>query len=195
MEIGLNRWMLGFTCLLASCASSPGTATVPTDPTTAVAAVAANVSVLPPVTLHKTAPNVTFLDASLKSHALDEFKGKFVVLAFFAHWCGVCQKEMPVLQQFATDFKGQNAVVIPIEATGATPDIVKAFADLVSPGMTLYHDPGQAAPKAYLVERFPTLYFISSDFMVQEQVQGAVPEDYLKARYTLYGGAGAPAKP
>ena len=187
----LNRLALGIAMVLAGCAGTPVTSTV----AVAGGATAAAATVLPPVVLHQMAPNVTFQDGDGTSHTLNEFKGKFVVLAFFAHWCGVCQKEMPVLQQFATDYKDKNAVVVGIESTGAPPDIVKSFADLITPGMTLYHDTSLAAPKTFLVERFPTLYIISPDFSVQEAVLGAASADYLKARYQLYVTQAASPQP
>jgi thiol-disulfide isomerase/thioredoxin len=152
-------------------------------------AAAASVAPLPPVVLHEAARNIQFTDTAGATHHLDEFKGKYVLLVFFAHWCGICQHELPVMEDFGTKYKDKNTVVVPVEATGAGADIVKAFADRYKIGMPLYYDTSMAAASTYLVDHYPFTYMISPDFTAQENVLGPATFQYLEQRYNLYGGA------
>ena len=45
---------------------------------------------------------------------LSDFKGKVIVLNFWATWCGPCRKELPSLSQLSTDLKDKNFKMIGI---------------------------------------------------------------------------------
>jgi thiol-disulfide isomerase/thioredoxin len=47
------------------------------------------------------APAVTFADESGKPHSLADFRGKVVLVNFWATWCGPCKREMPSLDRMA----------------------------------------------------------------------------------------------
>ena len=44
--------------------------------------------------------NVVFKDANQKDVNLDDYKGKLIILNFWATWCAPCRKEMPQLLTF-----------------------------------------------------------------------------------------------
>ena len=46
--------------------------------------------------------------------ALSQYKGKIIVLNFWATWCPPCREEMPVLSQLYKDYKNKNVVVLGI---------------------------------------------------------------------------------
>ncbi|MEZ5814558.1 MAG: TlpA disulfide reductase family protein [Alphaproteobacteria bacterium] len=55
------------------------------------------------------APNFTFTDTNGKTHALRDFKGKIIILNFWASWCPPCIKEFPHFITAAKEF--ENDVV------------------------------------------------------------------------------------
>ena len=138
-----------------------------------------------PLVMRQAAPPVRFLDAAGEAHGLDEWKGRFMVLMFFSVTCAVCQAEVPKIQTFAAKY-GPEAVVIPVEATGASAADVAAFASTYKVAMPLYHDPDRRAANTYLVKFYPQGYIISPDFVVQEDVRGRAANSYYETRLALY---------
>lgn len=58
-----------------------------------------------------------FFDAHLSNENgvtqnLNQYKGKIIVLNFWATWCPPCREEMPELSQLYTDYKNNNVVVV-----------------------------------------------------------------------------------
>jgi peroxiredoxin len=71
----------------------------------------------------ETAPAFSLRDIDGKQVSLSDFKGKVVLVNFWATWCQPCQVEMPHLQKMHTEFADQGFVVLSIsidEARGAS---------------------------------------------------------------------------
>jgi thiol-disulfide isomerase/thioredoxin len=50
------------------------------------------------------APDLALTDLQGKSHSLADYRGKIVVLNFWATWCGPCREEMPMLSNLAPKY-------------------------------------------------------------------------------------------
>lgn len=57
------------------------------------------------------APPLALNDLSLRKHTLSEFKGKVLVINFWATWCAPCRAEIPMLNQLQVDY-GTDTVQI-----------------------------------------------------------------------------------
>lgn len=51
-----------------------------------------------------------------KSHQLTDYRGKYLLVNFWAVWCGPCRKEMPSLQRAYEQLKGNNFELLAIHA-------------------------------------------------------------------------------
>ena len=60
----------------------------------------------------KTAPDFTLKDAEGQSVKLSDYRGKVVLLNFWATWCGPCQLEIPWFIDFQKQYKSQGLEVI-----------------------------------------------------------------------------------
>ena len=61
------------------------------------------------VKLGQQAPNFSFKDESGKIVSLTDYKGKLVMITFFATWCPPCRQELPVIQQEIYDKYKDNS--------------------------------------------------------------------------------------
>lgn len=68
-----------------------------------------------------------FVDLAGKMQALNQYKGKIVVVNFWASWCGPCREEMPELSTLHTQYRDQNVVVLGVAVDNA--EDVKSFID------------------------------------------------------------------
>lgn len=59
------------------------------------------------------------------SQALNQYKGKIIVLNFWATWCPPCREEMPELSALHTEYKNNNVVVLGVAIDALS--LVKEF--------------------------------------------------------------------
>lgn len=57
---------------------------------------------------------IRFADQNGKITTLDAYKGKVIVLHFWATWCPPCIKELPKLQSFKETWEGRGVTVVPV---------------------------------------------------------------------------------
>ncbi len=70
----------------------------------------------PSVLLGKTAPPFTLTDTQGKKVSLADYKGRPVLVNFWATWCGPCKLEMPWLADLRTKYAGQGFEVLGVSA-------------------------------------------------------------------------------
>ena len=64
-------------------------------------------------------PTLSFNDLSGKSHSLAEYRGKIVVLNFWATWCFPCREEMPMLSKLSSGYADQQVVFLAVSIDDA----------------------------------------------------------------------------
>ena len=84
-----------------------------------------------PVTDRKPAPEFALKDADGKTVHLEEYKGKVVLLDFFATWCGPCKIEIPWFMEMERANKDKGFSVLGVSMDDEGWEVVKPFlADL-----------------------------------------------------------------
>ncbi len=73
----------------------------------------------------KPLPDLTLPDLEGRVHALSDYRGRRVLINFWASWCGPCLEEMPALNQAQKKFGEHGAIVLGIAMD--EPDRVRAF--------------------------------------------------------------------
>ena len=72
----------------------------------------------------KAAPAFSLVDLSGKKVALADFKGKPVLINFWATWCGPCKIEMPWFEEFNKKYAGQGLVILGVAADDASKTLI-----------------------------------------------------------------------
>jgi len=64
-----------------------------------------------PVEIGKRAPQFTLQDMSGREVSLGDYRGKIVILDFWATWCGPCRMTMPMLDDIQKEYEGKLSVL------------------------------------------------------------------------------------
>ncbi len=95
-----------------------------------------------PCQLPIAAPDFTATDHTGKPVKLSDFRGKVVLLNFWASWCGVCKTEKPALTEMAESLGSDDFVVITLASDRDWSEVLVAVIQALAPGAPL---PARAA--------------------------------------------------
>jgi cytochrome c biogenesis protein CcmG, thiol:disulfide interchange protein DsbE len=108
---------------------------------------------------------------------LSDFRGKAVVLNFWATWCIPCKDEMPLLQKYA-DSLGSSVVVIGINSQEQAPD-VKAYIEANAIRFPIALDLSGEITRRFQINGYPTTFFVDQKGILRGEHIGALREDLL----------------
>ncbi|WP_028551811.1 redoxin domain-containing protein [Paenibacillus sp. UNC451MF] len=113
---------------------------------------------------------------------LSDYKGKKVLINFWATWCPPCRVEMPVMQQFYSEYKDKNVVILSVDATHteASQTVVASFQRHWGLTFPLVLDVDGQVGKTYQVSAYPATYVLDEQGVIRKKHQGAMDEDMLK---------------
>ena len=136
------------------------------------------------------APDFTVYDLEGNAHKLSDFRGKPVLLNFWASWCGPCQMEMPDFQKFYESHGDKVNFVIVNLTDGQQETVESASAFIEEKGYTfpVYYDTDIDAAAKYGVSAVPVSYFIDAEGYFVAWAQGALSADMLQQGMDLLLG-------
>ena len=133
------------------------------------------------------APDFTIYDADENPISLSDFRGKPVIVNFWASWCGPCQMEMPAFQT-AFDTYGQQIHFVMVDMTDGYQETREKAQTLISDkGYTfpVYFDTDMDAAITYGVTAIPATYFVDGEGHMITSAKGAMSEEQLQQAIDL----------
>jgi peroxiredoxin len=129
--------------------------------------------------------NFTFKDLQGKSVNLADYKGKVVLLDFWATWCPPCRKEIPGFVDLYNTYKSRGLVVIGVSMDEDAPD-VKSFAaqyKIDYPILLGFGRDDDLKP-AFGELPLPTSFVIARDGMLCDRHDGLTAKDQVEREIT-----------
>jgi thiol-disulfide isomerase/thioredoxin len=150
--------------------------------------------------LGKVAPNFTLKDTEGRKVSLADYKGKAVIVDFWATWCAPCKIEIPWLEQFNQQYAGQGLQILGVsednlnldnkaELAKQKQDITDKAKDLGINYPVLIDDANVSTPYGG-VDGLPTTFFIDRSGKVVASTVGLVSRDEIEANIKKALGSG-----
>src|SRR5258705_11963123 len=94
----------------------------------ALLAASSGIANVTPASARKKTPGFTLKDVNGRSVRFSDYKGKVVVLDFWATWCTGCKVEIPWFMEFQTKFKSEGIETIGVAMDEEGWDKVRPYA-------------------------------------------------------------------
>ena len=119
--------------------------------------------------------NVIFLDSNEKLIKLDDYKGKLVILNFWATWCAPCKEEMPSLDNLKKNPNLGNLEIFPINVGRDDLDkSLKFFKNLNIKNLNIYFDNETTLAKDFSLRGVPTTLLFNKEGKEFARILGSI---------------------
>lgn len=119
----------------------------------------------------QTMPLISLPDAQGKTVNSVEWKGKMVVLDFWATWCVACREAFPVLSELKAKY-GEKLMVVGIATDKMPTEKVAKFAKKQKIDYLVLHDSEDAEAPVFGFESLPSLYVYGADGKLLAMLKG-----------------------
>ena len=119
--------------------------------------------------------DIIFMDINQKNINLVDFKGKLIILNFWATWCAPCKDEMPSLDNLQTNTKLYNLKIFPINI--GQEDISKSesfFKELNIQNLKIYFDAPITLAKKFSLRGVPTTIIFNKEGKEFARITGSI---------------------
>ncbi len=131
------------------------------------------------------APDVRLPALNGSSLALKDFKGKVVLVNFFATWCLPCQYEMPLMEKLYRAYKAKGFVIVAISVDQAGESVVEPFVEKNRLTYPILLDTKGEGAKKFGVTGLPATFLIGADGFMKGVVYGPKEWDGKEARVLI----------
>jgi cytochrome c biogenesis protein CcmG, thiol:disulfide interchange protein DsbE len=124
-------------------------------------------------------PSFSLQDLDGRTVTPADFKGKAVVMHFWADWCTYCLEEMPVLDSLYRQYQGQGLMIYAVNV-GQGRDAAKAFVQKMKVAYPVLLDTDSRTAKSYGVLGFPRTFFIDRKGNIKYKLLGEASGETLR---------------
>ena len=119
------------------------------------------------------APTFSLPDIQGNDRHLSEFRGKVVLLNFWATWCGPCALEMPSMEQLYQEFRDKGFEILAVSSDLQGQRITKPFREQFGLTFPILHDLRHEVGSSYHIRSIPASVLIDKGGVIVYRVPGA----------------------
>jgi peroxiredoxin len=129
-------------------------------------------------------PPLVLPDLEGRQQRLEAYRGKVVLVNFWATWCEPCREEMPSMNRLRASLAGRGFEVLAVNL--AEPETrIRRFAEQVPMDFTVLLDRDAAVSKAWRARILPASYLVGPDGRIRYSVLGAMDWDEDRVRKAI----------
>ena len=123
----------------------------------------------------KNYENIIFKDVNQKNVNLVDYRGKLLILNFWATWCAPCKEEMPSLDSLQANIALHNLKIFPINIGQENLEKSESFfRDLNIKNLDIYFDPPDTLAKKFSLRGVPTTVFFNKEGKEFARIIGSI---------------------
>lgn len=119
------------------------------------------------------APNFALRDLAGKVMNLSQFRGKIVLLNFWATWCGPCRIEMPAMERLYHTFPRREFEILAVSTDAQGTAVTRPFQQQMGLTFPILHDSEFRTALVYGARTLPITFMLDRQGIVRQKIFGA----------------------
>ena len=132
------------------------------------------------------APNFMLRDLAGNVISLSQFRGKVVLLNFWATWCGPCRVEMPAMEQLYRTLPRKEFEILAVSTDSQGATVTRPFQKQMGFTFPILHDSEYQVGLAYGARTIPITFMVDRQGVVRQKIFGARDWDSPAARDLIH---------
>ncbi|MDR4482112.1 MAG: TlpA disulfide reductase family protein [Nitrospirales bacterium] len=162
---GLFLGVMGIFCLLLGCDSGYSESSTREAPSSH--------SVASRPSKGSPAPDFRLMDMKGKPVSLSDFKGKVVLLNFWATWCGPCRIEMPAMEALYRSMRSKGLEIVAVSVDQQGTAVTRPFQEAMGLSFPILHDQDYEVGLTYGARTLPMTFAIDRQGIIRQVVFGS----------------------
>jgi thiol-disulfide isomerase/thioredoxin len=125
-------------------------------------------------------------DMAGQRHALTDYRGKVVLLNFWASWCPPCRREMPSMERLRLKMAGRPLEILALDSVEPVED-VQGFLATLKLGFPILLDPEGVNTRRWKVYALPTTFLLDVEGRIRFVLKGGAEWDEGEALQVIEG--------
>jgi thiol-disulfide isomerase/thioredoxin len=135
-----------------------------------------------PHMLGKAAPGFTLVNLDGKKVSLSEYKGRPVLVNFWATWCGPCKVEMPWFEEFRKQYAGQGFEILGLtDDADAGKDVISKVAQKAGVSYPILLTDGKVQTAYGGLDVLPVSFYVDRNGVIVDETAGLGSKDEIEA--------------
>ena len=131
-------------------------------------------------------PPLALQDLAGKPHRLEDYRGKVVLVNFWATWCEPCREEMPSMNRLRASLAGQPFAVLAVNLAESEARI-RRFMEQVPLEFTVLMDRDSATARAWQARVLPISFLVGPEGRIRYSVVGEIDWTQERVRKAIVG--------